>query len=96
MERKSRQSWGQNSGPLRKETDTIKTGDGARLQLLDCRTWVKREGQWQLIIQGDQQGGVQENRGVRFGWGIRTLLDTLRIISADFYKPAGHLVWFRS
>lgn len=29
----------------RKEADTIKTDDGARLWLLDCRTWVKREGQ---------------------------------------------------
>lgn len=79
MERKSRQSWRQNPGLLRKETD--KTDDGARLRLLDCRTWVKRKSQWRLVIQGEQQGGCSREQGVRFGLGIRTLLDTLRIIT---------------
>lgn len=82
MERKSRQSWRQNPVLLRKETDTIKTDDGARLRLLDCRAWVKRdEGQWPLLIQGEQQGGCSGEQEVRFGLGIRTLLDTLRIIT---------------
>lgn len=81
MERKSRQSWRQNPGLLRKETDTIKTDGGARLRLLDCRAWVKREGQWRLVIQGEQQGGCSREQGVRFSLGIRTLLDTLRIIT---------------
>lgn len=65
----------------RKEADTIKTDDGARLRLLNCRTWVKREGQWQLVIWGEQQEGCSREQGVRFGLGIRTLLDTLRIIT---------------
>lgn len=81
MERKSRQSWRQNPGLLRKEADTIKTDDVARLRLLDCRTWVKREGQWRLVIRGEQQGGCSREQGVRFGLGNRTLLDTLRIIT---------------